>query len=83
MSNRGEKDIHVLTTEAHECMLNMRVTDVKKPLMSVDRICDAGHDVVFQSDDGYINHTGSGQITKFNRLNVSVAQPGFSGQGPP
>ena len=45
---RGEKHIHVLTTEGHMCMLNMQVTDVKKPLMSVARICDAGHDVVFQ-----------------------------------
>ena len=37
---------------------------------------------------GYIKQTESGQITKFNpvdnvyRLKVSVAQPGFSGQGP-
>ena len=62
--------------------------DVKKPLMSVARICDAGHEVGFQSGGGYIKHTGSGQITKFNpvdnvyRLEVSVAQPGFSGQAP-
>ena len=88
MSNRGEKHIHVLTTEGHKCMLNMQVTDVKKPLMSVARICDAGHEVVFQSGGGYVKHTGSGQITKFNRvdnvyrLKVSVGQPGFSGQGP-
>ena len=88
MSNRGDKHIHVLTTEGHKCVLNMQVTDVKKPLMSVARICDAGHEVVFQSGGGYIKHTGSGQITKFNRvdnvyrLKVSVAQPGFSGQGP-
>ena len=60
----------------------------EETLMSVARICDAGHQVVFQSGGGYIKHTGSGQITKFNRvdnvyrLKVSVAQPGFSGQGP-
>ena len=75
MSNRGEKRIHVLTTEGHKCILNMQVTDVKKPLMSVARMCDAGHEVVFQSGGGYIKHTGS-------RLKVSVAQPGFIGQGP-
>ena len=51
MSNRGEKHIHVLTTEGHKCILNMQVTDVKKSQMSlsVARICDAGHEVVFQS----------------------------------
>ena len=77
-----------MSTKGHKCMLNLQVTDVKKPLMSVARICDAGHEVVFQSGGGYIKYTGSGQITKFNRvdnvyrLKVSVAQPGFSGQGP-
>ena len=35
MSNRGEKHIHVLTTDGEKCMLNMQVTDVKKPLISV------------------------------------------------
>ena len=49
MSNRGEKYFHVLTTEGRKCML-MQVTDVKKPSMSVARICDAGHEVMFQKD---------------------------------
>ena len=46
MANRGEKHTHVLTTEGHKCMLNMQVTDVKKPLMSVARICDAEEGVL-------------------------------------
>ena len=88
MSNQGEKHIHVLITEGHKCMVNMQVTDVKKPLLSVSRICDARHDVVFQKEDGFIKHTGSGQITKFNRednayrLKVSVTELVFSRQGP-
>ena len=88
MSNRGEKHIDVLTTEGHKCVLNMQVTGVKKTLMSVAHICDAGHEVGFLSGGGNIKYTESGQITKFNpvcnvyRLEVSVAPPGFSGQGP-
>ena len=33
-------------------MLNMQVTDVKKPSVSVARICDAGQEVMFQKDGG-------------------------------
>ena len=64
------------------------VTDVRKPLMSVARICDAGHEVVFQSGGGYIKHTESGKITKFHRMEnvyrfkVLVAKPVFSGWRP-
>jgi hypothetical protein len=68
MPNRGEQHIHVKTKEGHKCMLNMQVTDVKKPLMSVARICDAGHEVTFSSSGGVIKHVKSGQVTKFDRI---------------
>ena len=54
------------------CAQHAGQTDVKKPLMSVARICDAGHEVVFQSGGGHIKHTRSGQITKFNRVDKCV-----------
>ena len=68
MPNRGEQHVHVTTKEGHKCMLNMQVTDVKKPLMSVARICDAGHEVTFTSGGGLIKHVKTGQVTKFNRV---------------
>jgi hypothetical protein len=68
MPNKGEKHIQVKTNEGHKCMLNMQVTDVKKPLMSVARICDAGHQVIFRNDGGTIIHTETGQTTKFQRI---------------
>ena len=68
MPNRGEQHVHVVTKEGHKCMLNMQVTDVKKPLMSVARICDAGHEVVFTAGGGMIKHVKTGQVTKFNRV---------------
>ena len=58
----------------------MQVTDVQTPLMSVSRVCDEGHRVVFTRDGGYIEHEESGQKTEFMRvdnvyrLNVEVAQ---------
>ena len=88
MPNNGEKHIQVMTDEGHKCMLNMQVTDVKKPLMSVARICDAGHDVVFTSSGGTIIHRARGQATKFNRvdsvyrLEVNIVEePVFSRPG--
>ena len=88
MPNKGEKHIQVLTQEGHKCMLNMQVTDVKKPLMSVARICDAGHEVIFKSDGGIIKHMKTGQETKFQRidnvyrLKVAVVQePVFTRPG--
>ena len=68
MPNRGEQHIQVLTGEGHHCLLNMQVTDVKKPLMSVARVCDAGHEVTFRANGGEIKHVESGQITKFDRI---------------
>jgi hypothetical protein len=70
-------------------MLKMQVTDVKKPLMSVSRICDAGHRVVFTKGGGTIEHEVTGQVTKFGRvdnvyrLKVDMADkvPVFSRQG--
>ena len=52
MPNRGEQRVRVKTREGHLCELKMQVTDVRKPLMSVSKICDAGHSVTFRSDGG-------------------------------
>ena len=69
MSNQGEKEVKVRTKEGHRCMLRMQVTDVQKPLMSVPRICDAGHRVIFTKQGGHIEHEESGQKTEFVREN--------------
>ena len=80
MPNRGEKDVKVTTEEGHRCVLKMQVTDVQKPLMSVARICDAGHKVTFTEAGGIIEHEATGQRTKFQRvdnvyrLKVGVAE---------
>lgn len=88
MANRGEKDVKVVTDEGHRRMLKMQVTDVQKPLMSVARICDAGHKVVFAKEGGVIEHEITGQKTRFRRidnvyrLKVGVAEgPVFNRQG--
>ena len=47
------------------CVLKMPVCDVHKSLMSLSRICNAGHHVVFLKDGGKIEHEGTGQMTEF------------------
>ena len=80
MRNKGEKDVKVTTEEGHRCVLKMQVRDVQKPLMSVARICDAGHKVTFTKAGGIIEHEATGQRTKFQRvdnvyrLKVGVAE---------
>ena len=84
MYNYGEKAIKVLTEEGSRCTLKMQVTDVTKPLMSVSKICDAGHEVVFNKSGGVIKSIETGQETRFIRVNnvyrLRVTAP-FGGQG--
>ena len=89
MANKGEKDLRVITEEGHRCTLRMQVTDVQKPLMSVARICDAGHRVTFTRDGGVIESENTGVKTHFNRVDnvyrlrvgLSAGDADFSRQG--
>ncbi len=58
----------VETKEGHLCNLNIQITAVNKALMSVSKICDAGHEVVFSKEGGKIIHCESGQVVNFRRV---------------
>lgn len=47
MANHGKKDAQPRTTEGHNCILMVQVVDVQQPLISMSRVCDAGHRAVF------------------------------------
>ena len=87
MTNRGKKVLHVCTREGQLKRMNMQVTDVNKALMSVAKICDAGHTVVFRRDGGMIRNDTSGEETQFRRennvyrLKVKLSDAGFTRQG--
>ena len=51
------------------CRFKLQVTDVHRPLMSVSRVCDAGHRVVFEADCGYIQSVASVEKVQFRRDN--------------
>ena len=64
--------------------MNMQITDVNRALMSVAKICDAGHTVVFKPDGGVIKNNQTGEETKFwresnvYRMTVKLNEMGFA-----
>ena len=87
MPNRGCKRVKITTGEGQLRTMNMQVTDVNRALMSVAKICDAGHTVTFTNDGGIIRNNQSGEETKFRRENnvyrmtVKLNEVGFTRQG--
>ena len=87
MPNRGRKVVHVTTKEGQLKSMNMQITDVNRALMSVAKICDAGHTVVFKPEGGVIRNNKTGEETKFRRENnvyrmsVKLNEVGFVRQG--
>ena len=87
MPNRGMKSVPILTGEGQARKINMQITDVNRALMSVAKVCDAGHTVLFTSTGGVIKNTSTGDETTFKRENnvyrmrVKLNGAGFQRQG--
>ena len=87
MPNRGRKVVRVTTKEGQHKSMNMQITDVNRALMSVAKICDAGHTVIFTADGGYIRNTLTGDETAFRcennvyRMQVRVNETDFARRG--
>ena len=87
MPNRGCKKVRITTHEGQLRTMNMQITDVNRALMSVAKICDAGHTVTFNHNGGVIRNNQSGEETKFRRENnvyrmtVKLNEQGFARQG--
>ena len=73
--------------EGQKRQMNMQITDVNWALMSVAKICDAGHMVMFKKDGGVIKNNQTGEETKFrlesnvSRMTVKLNELGFARQG--
>ena len=61
--------VPLVTKDGVQCDLKMQITDVKRPLMSVARICDAGHRVTFDSNGGVIESLDGRVKVPFSRMN--------------
>eukprot|EP00969_Alexandrium_andersonii_P000119 5376-Alexandrium_andersonii.AAC.2 len=47
--------------------MEVQIADVKKPLASVRRICQAGNRVVFDEQGSYIEHKHTGMRTRIDQ----------------
>ena len=65
--NLGEQKIQVTTGEGHLCGLKFQSADVNRPIMSVPRLTENGHNCVFNKDGGTITYLKTGQKTHFYR----------------
>ena len=66
--NEGEKNVRTETAEGHLCGIKIQVAQVNKALLSVSKICDVGHEVLFTKDGGKIVHNETGQVVQFRRV---------------
>ena len=53
-SNVGQRNIKALTNEGEVVAMTWQVADIKRPLASIGRICDAGNTAIFTKLGGYI-----------------------------
>ena len=67
VENDGEKHLKVKTAEGEKFIVRTQLTDVRKPLMSVSKVCDEGNIVVFKQNGGYIQSETTGKKTSFSR----------------
>ena len=70
LPNLVETLLHIQTEDWRDYSLTMQMAEVKKLLLSVSKVCDAGsgeNPVVFSSRGGYIWHADRGEYTEFGR----------------
>ena len=67
--NLGEQRLPLATAEGSLRAMTFQAAPVAKPLGSVDRICEAGHVVVFDSDGSYIFNKKTEEINWLRREN--------------
>ena len=67
--NLGEQKLPLATVEGFLRAMTFQVAPVAKPLGSVQRICAAGHMVVFDSEGSYIVNTQAGELNWLRNYN--------------
>ena len=84
IENLGEQRVQMKDPKSGK-LLNMafQVVDVHKPLLSVSKITEQGHKVVFSEEESYIELAGGDRLLLQNRdgvfeLEVLVRSPDFT-----
>ena len=90
IKDQGEKPVEFKTTEGYDRKVKFRVANVMKPLISVNRINEAGDDVVFKGPQPHIK-CKDGRIINLRKergvfvldmwVDTEAHGPGFARQG--
>ena len=91
IANMGQLLVRFAAADGRCCALPAQIAAVQKPLVSVSRLAEAGHQVVFGASSGCIKHLASGRELPLRKsgkvyfLDMKLAEPGaptgFAGQG--
>ena len=87
LANLGEKRFCGMSAEGVSRGLISQVTDINKPLLSVRKVVKAGHRVVFDHDNSYIEDRSTGERMGLREdggmyvLKLWVKKSGFAGRG--
>ena len=65
--NLGSKTVHGLTTQGEKMSVKFQVTQVKRPLIAVSKLTEAGHDVNLRAKGGTIRNQASGKVTRVRK----------------
>ena len=83
----GRKTVTGITDDWNGFSFEAEVADVKRPLASVCKICEAGNRVVFEQGSSYIENLKTGKRTNIEETGtgyrIKVWLPHFQGQGNP
>ena len=73
MRNRGQRRLQGKTEDMKDIVLTYQVTDVRRILAAVRKICAAGNRVVFDDDGSFIQNKATKEITQVYQRNGTYA----------
>ena len=65
--NLGQKSLNLCDSEGNDVRSIFQIAAVTRPLMSVGRICDEGHEVLFNNVSAVVRDSGGTEICRFTR----------------
>ena len=71
--NEGQRPIQGFTDSGHGMGITFQVTQVRKLLASVRKICEMGNKVVFDEEGSYVQNKQSGVKTVIDKRNGTYA----------
>ena len=66
IANLGQKSLN-LTDDEHDLRSVFQIAAVTRPLMSVGKICDEGHNITFDATQAVVRDKGGAELCKFHR----------------